>query len=219
MNANHAEPNAENAENSPIQKLNGLIFDLGDTIPEGVYLEMMNHTKQIYEELKKKTRPLNLGGARTIPERIDDIINKEDKNYFLRRITKDTRDNDDGTSDTILKVYGDDNLLFHKKELRKNSLLRVHAFDNDYKFMRITKINEKSFKFDLIKISRGTISITKDKVLKIKDGEYLEDLRNKNIIFYDLGDITIRALYNRLINGKPENEFLEINMSLNELWN
>jgi hypothetical protein len=214
MNANHAEPNAENAENSPIQKLNGLIFDLGDTIPEGIYLEMMNHTKQIYEELKKKTRPLNLGGARTIPDRIDDIINKEDKNYFLRRIIKDTRENE-----AILKVYGNDNLLFHKKELRKNSLLRLHAFDDDYKFMRITKINEKSFKFDLIKISRGEISITKDKVLKIKDGEYLEDLRNKNIIFYDLGHITINALYNRLINGKPENEFIEVNMSLNELWN
>lgn len=179
MNANHAEPNAENAELSPLQKLNGLIFDLGDTIPEGVYLEMMNQTKKIYDEMKEKIKIYTVP-QRTISQRINDIINKEDKTYFLRRIKKDI--NNEGES--ILKIYGNDNLLIQARDLKIGSILRLHAFYCDYKFMIIKKINEKSFKYDLVKITNGadTIGISRDRILKIKEGEYLEDLLNKAVV-------------------------------------
>ena len=63
MNANNAEINADNAEQqqnaegTPLEALNGLIFNMyldNQQFKEGDYLKLMDYTKKIYDELKKK---------------------------------------------------------------------------------------------------------------------------------------------------------------------
>lgn len=199
MNANadnHAE-NAENAELSPLEKLNGLIFDLGDTIPEGVYLEMMNHTKTIYEELKKKIKIYTIP-QRTINERVRNIRNNEDKIYKLRRII--AREAEDSNI-SLLSFYEKDNLLLPIRTGYNGTSIRLFSAGNTYKFMMISKINIKSIKYDILYITEGREPrIKRNNTLKFKDGDYYNDLSSyatKRILFYNTSFVVCTALINQ----------------------
>lgn len=208
MNAN-ADNHADNAEQpqNALQSLNGLIFDLGDTIPEGIYLEMMNHTKQIFNDMKKLKEATKtiINPMETIEGRVNYTLNGEDKLFKLRRVVKDRYEGED-----ILKFYQEDSLLFNIRSLKLYQLMRIYENGNDYKFIRITKINEKSFKYDIIKIyCNGSITIRKNKILKFREGEFVEDLRRKNILFYDTPNMRTSRLYSKLTEGRAEGEFIE----------
>ena len=195
MNAN-ADNHAENAELSPLEKLNSLIFDLGDTIPEGVYLEMMNHTKKLYDDMNKiKNRSLNFN-IMTIEDKAM-MIKNEDKLYILRRIQR--REFED--LNIGVRFYEKDDLLFPIREGFKGIVIRLFSAGNTYKFMKITKINIKSIKYDILYITEGRQPrIKKDNKLKFQNGDYYDNLSSystKQILIYKTSNIVCNYFLNQ----------------------
>jgi hypothetical protein len=195
MNAN-ADNHAENAELSPLEKLNSLIFDLGDTIPEGVYLEMMNHTKKLYDDMNKiKNRSLNFN-IMTIEDKAM-MIKNEDKLYILRRIQR--REFED--LNIGVRFYEKDDLLFPIREGFKGTVIRLFSAGNTYKFMKITKINIKSIKYDILYITEGRQPrIKKDNKLKFQNGDYYDNLSSystKQILIYKTSNIVCNYFLNQ----------------------
>jgi hypothetical protein len=193
-----------------------LIFDLGDTIPEGIYLEMMNHTKTIYDELKKKIKIYTIP-QRTINQRVRIIKNEEDKLYILRRIMR--RGLEDGN--ISLSFYEKNDLLFPIRSGFRGVSIRLFSAGNTYKFMCVSKINIKSIKYDILYITEGREPrIKKNNTLKFKDGDYYDALScysTKQILFYN----TSGAVCHALINDENFNlnwEDAEIDNSLT-IWN
>ena len=195
MNAN-ADNHAENAELSPLEKLNSLIFDLGDTIPEGIYLEMMNHTKKLYDDMNKiKNRSLNFN-IMTIEDKAM-MIKNEDKLYILRRIQR--REFED--LNIGVRFYEKDDLLFPIREGFKGIVIRLFSAGNTYKFMKITKINIKSIKYDILYITEGRQPrIKKDNKLKFQNGDYYDNLSSystKQILIYKTSNIVCNYFLNQ----------------------
>lgn len=212
MNAN-ADNHAENAELSPLEKLNGLIFDLGDTLPEGVYLEMMNHTKKIFEEMQNKktkiytipqiqqqrSRVLN---SLTVEERIENMMIRDDKIFTLRRITQDIEQNNDEVENKYISLYEKNNTLIPAKQLRAGNIMRIYENGNDYKFLKLIKINAMSIKYDILYYDGNNIYIKKDNKLKFKDATFYENLENKKILFYNSSTFIMSRLWNKLSDNK-----------------
>ena len=205
MNANNAEINADNAEQqqnaegTPLEALNGLIFNMyldNQQFKEGDYLKLMDYTKKIYDELKKKEKNISLNIGVSIPERVRMIRNKEDKLYILRRIR--SRELED--SNISLSFYEKDDLLLPIRTGFRGVSIRLFSAGNTYKFMCVSKINIKSIKYDILYITEGRQTrIKKNNTLKFKDGDYYEDLssyKTKQILIYNTSGVVCYALIN-----------------------
>jgi hypothetical protein len=174
----------------------------------------MNNSKKLFEGINKlkedRKRGLQNFNLVNVEQKANFIINHEDKIFKLRRIVKDIHEGDD-----IIKFYEENDTLFHIRSLKINQVLRVYERGNDFKFIRITKINKKSFKYDIIKICENrVVIIAKDKVLKFKDGEYYEDLTRKNILFYNTSNLTTQRIFNKLTEGEEfiPHQYLQITL-------
>ena len=220
MNAN-AEINANNAvetEPTPLEKISGIIFDLGNDgkIPEGDYLNLMNSMKKLYDDMKKpvvqpqirvvyphpqinweyneNTDQVFINGDMPNYHRVVMTRFYESKLYVLRRI------------EMVANNMGGDRKLFFLENMflstvrsgKLNMILRVFSRGKSYKFMKITKINEKSIKYDILYITHHNQGrIKKDCKLTFKNGEYYEDFSEyatKQIIIYDTSAIACDEL-------------------------
>lgn len=197
MNAN-AEINADNTEqpqnalSKALSEINASIFEIGETIPNGVYLSMMDNSKKIFDEINKiKQPPIRLNF--TIDEKTNYILNKEDKILRLRRITKEN----DGEGE-YLRLWEEEQQFMSVKTLRINQIIRIFETKNKYKFVRITKINEMSFKYDILEFEGNEKRIRKNNTLKFKDKTYYENFENRNILFYNEGHATTTSLFSKI---------------------
>lgn len=211
MNAN-AEINAEqppNALNIALSEINASIFEIGESIPEGVYLSMMNNSKKIFDEISKIKQPSlrNL----TITEKCQYIMNKEDKIYKLRRITKEN--NNEGDYITLWETQ----TFISVRSIKVGQLLRIFETRHQYKFLMLTKINGMSIKYDIYKFSDGGCHIKRNNTLKFKDKDYYENLLEKNILFYDTPHLTTSHLFNLLIESHNVGDNFVLNMDLLEV--
>jgi hypothetical protein len=205
--------NANQKLTDALGEVNASIFEIGDTIPEGIYLSMMNNTKKIFDQveiLRKKTTT-NINVIRyaygSTAEQVNHILNAENKVYHLRRMERVI---DPNNQETLLKIYeGNAQLPLCMKILRVNDLLRIFDTGNRYKFIRIKKINEKSIKYDIIyKHNDGHVKIDRGNALVTKSGEYFEDLTTKNIYFYNHTMSLVNYLFNEVTNNILEHEFI-----------
>jgi hypothetical protein len=217
MNANAEINNAENANNNeenPLEKISGLIFDIADKIPNGVYLELMNNTKKLYDDMQKvKYRPFNFD-IMTIEDKAR-MIKNEDNLYILRRVQREEVDE----LNSVIRFYEKDDLLSPVRDGFVGIIIRLFSAGGSYKFMRITKINEKSIKYDILFMTaEHTTRIKKDCKLTFRSGEYYENFSEyatKQILFYE----TCNMVCNYLINQHFLNwEDAETDNSL-KIWN
>jgi hypothetical protein len=79
--------------------------------------------------------------------------------------------------------------------------IRVFCAGHFFKFMRITKINEKSIKYDILHITfqHDVGKIKKNNKLTFKQGDYFidfSDYQTKQILFYDTSNIDTNNLIN-----------------------
>ena len=144
MNAEHAEQSPHNALTVALTEINASIFEIGETIPEGVYLSMMNNSKKIFDAIGKIKKPHQ---NMTITEKCQYIIMREDKVFKLRRITKEHDEQGDyinlWETQTFISV----------ESLKVGQLLRIFETRNEYKFLMLTKINGMSIKYDIYKLT------------------------------------------------------------------
>jgi len=216
MNAN-AEINANNAvevEPTPLEKISGLIFDIADKIPNGVYLELMNNTKKLFDEKEKvKHRSFDFN-IMTIEDKAM-MIKNEDKLCILGRIKRKEVDE----LNIVIRFYEKDDLLFPVRAGFVGIYIRLFTAGRGYKFMKITKINMKSIKYDILFITAGNnTKIKKNNTLKFKDGKYYEDLssyKTKQILIYSTSNTVCSYLINQhFLNW----EDAEIDNTL-KIWN
>ena len=230
MNANNADnanaDNAEqpqNAEPTALEALNGLIFNMyldNQQFKEGDYLKLMDYTKKIYDEMKQikeqqqpqqPLQPQLMINNNEITT-INYIIHREPKLYTLRRITREQTD--EGTN--YIRLYEDNNLLVAERIMKKGDILRVYSQGQDYKFIKLDKINEKSIKYHIFHYNgQDGLRYKKDNItLKFKDGVYYEDLTTKKILFYNLSNSVCYSLYNRL---NDDNQLVNENLRISDL--
>jgi hypothetical protein len=198
MNAN-ADINAEqpkNALQNALNEINASIFELGETIPEGIYLSMMNNSKKIYDEIKKvKNRSFNFN-IMTIEDKAR-MIKNEDKLYILRRIQRDQVD----SFNFGVRFFEKYDLLFPVRDGFTGIYIRLFSSGGSYKFMKITKINSKSIKYDILFITAGhNTKIKKNNTLKFKEGDFYEDLSDyttKQILIYKTSNMVCHYLINQ----------------------
>jgi hypothetical protein len=197
---NASATNANNAlevEATPLEKISGIIFDLGSDgkIPEGDYLNLMNHMKKLYEDMQKPVIRTNIvtqtvyrpapsvNGEMTQPDRVRMTRHYESKLYLLRRID-------------LQMIDGMRTLTFHDQylDLVRNNLIvgfvvRLLSTGKSYKFMKITKINGKSIKYDIMHITSGRFpSMKKNNKLSFRKDNIHENFSTfvtKQILFYD----------------------------------
>ena len=186
------------ANTSSLEKLSGLIFDLGEKIPEGVYLEMMDHTKKIYEEVQqlqklseKKKQLINDDN-----DVITMVVNYEHKIWVLKNI--EISSSNKGVFVSFNNSFG--TLRYGKVGM----FIRLFSGGESFKFMRITKINSKSIQYDIIEINTtwGSIRkyIKKGNTLKTQEGDNLIELgeykTKGKILFYETRDVICYCILN-----------------------
>jgi hypothetical protein len=231
MNANNAEINAnadnaeeqQNAEPTALESLNGLIFDMyldNTQFKEGDYLKLMNYTKEIFNDMKKikekqqpEQQPINRNNILnnlTLNEKVDNIIYREDKIFTLRRITREQTP----TGVYYIRLF-DEGLFMAQKTLRVGEILRIYESGTGvYKFIRLTKINEMSIKYNIMYYD-GHTHIKRNNTLKFKDKDFYENFTSKNILIYNSSYALISSLYAKLIdNGDEEYEKDDLKITL-----
>ena len=117
--------------------LNNLIFENSEKIPNGLYLELMNQTKKIFEEIeaiKKKKKEDS-------DHYLKFILIDAPKTYLLNHISHQYN--------KILNLW--DGRPYFINEVREGWILRLLSLKNEYLFIKIKKINKKSLRYDLIK--------------------------------------------------------------------
>jgi hypothetical protein len=225
-------------EPSPLEKISGIIFDLGNDgkIPEGDYLNLMNSMKKLYDEMKKPvaqpqpqirvyrpappieweynedTNQVIINGDMPNYHRVIMTRHYETKLYILRRIEMEI-------------VEGNRKLFFKEKGLSLvrrgllNMTLRVFSVGKTYKFMTITKINDKSIKYCIKYITHdGKGRINRNCKLTFKNGEYYENFceyATKQILIYNT---TATACDELLRDFRIEWENAEVDNTLS-IWN
>jgi hypothetical protein len=212
--------NAENAldvETSPLEKISGIIFDLGNDgkIPEGDYLNLMNSMKKLYDDMKKPVYvpPIYFNNmTMSSADRVRMTRYYESKLFILRRI--EMRD-----------LEGNREVGFRAKclsILRSGFVgitIRIFSTAHFFKFMRITKINEKSIRYDILYMGfQNEGKIKRNCKLTFKQGEYFidfSDYKTKQILFYSTSNIDTNNLINDF-NINWENAVVDNNLSI---WN
>ena len=187
-----------NAEASPLEILNNLIFENSEKMPNGLYLELMNQTKKIFDlEEEKKRKEQNKNN-------FDEIYNKfillySPNNYLLKNINHQYRKH--------LNFFRKDGFFIN--DAREWSILRLLSHKKNFIFLQIVKINKLSLRYNLIKFKeikyyllpedRKKPKIIKNRLLYFgnnKDLEYLnfyildEKREQTKKIFDDLKTLT-----------------------------
>lgn len=202
--------NAEqpNTLQTALSELNTSIFEIGDAIPEGVYLQMMNNSKKVFDEVEKmKKGSKNM----TIKDKIEYTLFIEDGIYKIDSIISGVNSN--GTK--FINFYGgeDGGALFSRKV---GDYIRVFMNGDGYKFLRIDKINKNSIVYTVYKIILYGNMKTNENNLIIKKGDNIVlNLRSRNILLYGGEELLARQLYDNLIwynSGTIEDKKLKIDI-------
>jgi hypothetical protein len=207
MNAN-AEING-NALSVALSEINASIFEMGDSIPNGVYLEMMNNSKKVFDEVeileesnKKMKEKIENRGGMTIGEKVNYIIGFEDKMSKLDYIIVGT----DGNGEKYVHFYNRDNEIICERRI--GDYIRVFESGCNYKFMRIEKINKSSIVYSVFKkLVFGRFFKNENISLKVTG-----TLRGRNILIYESSKLLTEVLFNtfdRIEDNGDEGEMVE----------
>lgn len=191
---------------SAVAKLNELLFENTDKIPEGLYLELMNLTKDIFNE---KPEPITIHNTR--------MVYTEPKIHLLRTIKVNPRGLYETPSISLYDARGF-RIMNDKKQ---GAIFEITAYGNDRIFYEIVKINKCSVKM-VEKIFSWDISINKYKAyhyrftIKIAEkyglnesGVAYLDLTNKDIRFYNYTSAKIYGDFQECIEN-TETETLPV---------
>lgn len=175
--------------------LNNLIFENSEKIPNGLYLELMNQTKKIFDEIEE---------IKKIKKEDDNhylnfILVKTPRTYLLNLISRQ--------SNKTLTLW--DRAPYFINRVSEGTILRLLSLKNHFLFMKIIKINRKSLRYDLIKFKidfmkppheRKTPKIRKNILLNFDYGRgnlehnkfYIldEDIEETNKIYEELKLLT-----------------------------
>lgn len=208
MNGNEEQP--QNALSVALSAINASIFEIGDVIPEGVYLEMMNNSKKVFDEVKILEEKVNKN--MTIEDKLNYIQYKEDSISKLDYIKVGT--DDEGK---YIDFYDREGSIIICRRI--GDYIRIFESAGNYKFMRIEKINNSSIIYSVFrKVVYGRYYKNLNVSLKVKNGDYETILRGRNILLYDSSRTLTSALFNRVCfieNNEDENEedkFLKIDI-------
>lgn len=175
---------------SAVAKLNELLFENTDKIPEGLYLELMNLTKDIFNE---KPEPITIRNTK--------IVYTDPEIRLLGRIQVNPRELYETPSIALYDARG----FRIVNSVKVGELFELTAYGEDKIFYEVQKINKCSVKI-LERIFVWDIGIQKYKAYHIKKtikiGEKFEfndsgvlwlDISNKDIRFY--GNFTKAKIY------------------------
>jgi len=167
---------------SAVAKLNETLFENSDKIPEGLYLELMNLTKEVFND---RPEPITI--------RTTTIKYTEPEIYKIGRIQVNPRDIYQTPSIAIYDARGF--RIINSVEVR--GIFELMAYGNDKDFYEVKKINKCSVKI-VRHLFHWDIGINQYKLydyklnIKIAEKDGLNevsgvmwlDLSNKNISFY-----------------------------------
>jgi hypothetical protein len=217
MNGNAEQP--QNALSVALSEINASIFEIGEVIPNGVYLEMMNNSKKVFDEVKileesnkKMKEKIENRSSMTINEKVNYIIGSEDSMSKLDYIKVGT--DDDGKYADFYDRFNQDIIC-----RRIGDYIRIFESGGDYKFMRIEKINKSSIVYTVFrKVVYGRYYRNENVSLKVKNCDTETTLRSRNILIYDSSKLLTKALFDRVCfieNNEDEIEedkFLKIDI-------
>jgi hypothetical protein len=218
MNGNAEQP--QNALSVALSEINASIFEIGEVIPNGVYLEMMNNSKKVFDEVKileesnkEMKEKIENRSSMTIKEKVDYIIGYEDSMYKLDYIEVG-RDYEGKYANFCNR---EDNLFLCRRRI--GDYIRVFESGGDYKFMRIEKINKSSIVYSVFKkLVFGRYYKNENVSLKIRNGNMETRLRGKNILIYDSRKLLTKVLFDRVCfiedgyDEIEEDKFLKIDI-------
>lgn len=218
MNGNGEQQ--QNALSVALSEINSCIFEIGEVIPNGIYLEMMNNSKKVFDEIKileedneKMKEKIENRGSMTITEKVKYITCNEDNMSKLDYVKVGT--DDDGK---YIDFYERDGSLIICRRI--GDYIRIFESGGNYKFMRIDKINKNSIVYSVFrKVVYGRYYKNLNVSLIVKTGEHhIKALRSRNILIYDSSKILTKALFNKVCfieNNEDEiegNKFLKIDI-------
>jgi hypothetical protein len=217
MNANAEQP--QNALSVALSEINASIFEIGEVIPNGVYLEMMNNSKKVFDEVKileesnkKMKEKIENRSSMTIEEKVKYIIGSEDSMSKLDYIKVGT--DDEGKYADFYDREG--SLIICR---RIGDYIRVFESGGNYKFMKIEKINKCSIVYSVFKkLVFGRYFKNLNVCLTVRNGNMATTFRSRNILIYDSSKILTKTLFNRVCfieNNEDEIEedkFLKIDI-------
>ena len=176
---------------SAVAKLNELLFENSDKIPEGLYLELMNLTKDVFAE---KTAPVRV------------VLKYEDFNkHHLNRIERWVfRDEMEENPDDIVKVL----LTFtdtSEKEILNvgvGEVVEIVAYGYDHIFWEIEKINTSSIWVNIHTFNMTHIPSQTFTHYVVKEKFNIDKLlHSKHIVFYNLQPHLCEERFNECMNS------------------
>jgi hypothetical protein len=197
MNGNAEQP--QNALSVALSEINASIFEIGEVIPNGVYLEMMNNSKKVFDEVKileesnkKMKEKIENRSNMTINEKVNYIIGYEDSMSKLGYIEVGT--DDEGKYADFFDVG--EGIIIRR---RIGDYIRVFESGSDYKFMKIEKINKCSIVYSVFrKLVYGRYYKNENVSLKFRSGNMRITFRSRNILIYDSSKILTKTLFDRV---------------------
>jgi hypothetical protein len=200
----------QNALSVALSEINSSIFEIGDVIPNGIYLEMMNNSKKIFDEVNK------------LEKKIKNNINSVDDKVRYIRYTEDSlnkvsyiisgKDENNGYRRFINFYDMDDSVIMSSFE---GNYIRLFESGGNYKFMRIDKINDNSIIYSVFrKEMYGTLYKHLNRKLIIKKGNHTTTMRARNILIYKSSNMLCEILYSSVMTIEAGAEGLEHNDAL-----
>lgn len=182
------------AYNMATSKLTETLFNNTDKIPEGLYLELMNISKEIFEE--KQTRPVEphtLHMIKYIEPRFSNVIGMNGN--FQHKIS-------------IMKTDG----FSYHREFMINDYLQLCSLGNDKVFLKILKINKCSltcykmiYRYNILgnwysKIGGETSIKFAVRYEATESGFSKIDISKREILFYDIDRQSVLNNFNHMEN-------------------
>lgn len=179
--------NNTNNTNS-LAELNELIFDNSDKMNEGLYLQLMNATKKIFEEQKKQEQKQQ---TQIITRTLYKTEYVEHNKYMLNKITLNPNNN-------TLSLYNDnDNIC---EILREDDMLEVMSLGKDKTFIHILKVSKNTVKYVNHFFKYSFVEDTYIHSYDTRIFKYNVNLKKHNIIFYVIDSETVRDSFETIKN-------------------
>jgi hypothetical protein len=208
----------QNTLSIAMSEINASIFEIGESIPEGVYLDMMNNSKKLFDEVKILEDKNKIMEEKIKDRGVMSIAEKvEYTQFYEENICKlDTVNIGCDGEELYADFYEKDGSEIFTR--REGDYIRIYGGAGNYKIMVIDKINKNSIIYRVYKKEvYGTFSVNSKVRLTVQHGENRISLGGKNILIYHSSEDFVEALYEKVMVAEEGyemvyNELLKIDM-------
>ena len=193
-----------------LAKLNEVLFENSDKIPEGLYLQLMNLSKGVFDENHEVIPRIPVMSVMPTTYTIYEMVKYGSRTRIGRGVYNDNRE-------IALYAAGDRGTERFRLDLENNNMFQLLADGKDKKFFILKKINEYSIMFEIqtftwlpttrrYSLFSGVAGLTIARKERYSGDILPVDIRNRiNLIFINYATQSVRTNWINCCNNLSDN--------------